>query len=78
MSFIQQQVELKYCERCGTLGLRRQESERIYCEPCRQEMQEVYRAPSCQRPKSASESAQPRAAASSRHANALPPAGGLA
>jgi hypothetical protein len=26
--------ELKYCERCGTLGLRRSESTENYCEPC--------------------------------------------
>ena len=28
--------ELKYCERCGSLGLRRRESSETYCEPCGQ------------------------------------------
>lgn len=28
--------ELKYCERCGTLGLRRTACEQSYCEPCEQ------------------------------------------
>jgi hypothetical protein len=27
--------ELKYCERCGSLGLRRAASSETYCEPCR-------------------------------------------
>jgi len=26
--------ELKYCERCGSLGLRRSQSTGTYCEPC--------------------------------------------
>ncbi len=26
--------ELKYCERCGSLGLRRCQSSENYCEPC--------------------------------------------
>jgi hypothetical protein len=26
--------ELKYCERCGSLGLRRSQSAETYCEPC--------------------------------------------
>jgi hypothetical protein len=26
--------ELKYCERCGSLGLRRSHSDETYCEPC--------------------------------------------
>jgi hypothetical protein len=26
--------ELKYCERCGALGLRRPHSPASYCEPC--------------------------------------------
>jgi hypothetical protein len=46
-------VELKYCERCGTLGMRRRSTERIYCEPCREEMSEVYLAPSQRRPEKA-------------------------
>lgn len=28
--------ELKYCERCGSLGLRRRQSSETYCEPCGQ------------------------------------------
>lgn len=28
--------ELKYCERCGSLGARRTESAETYCEPCGQ------------------------------------------
>ena len=28
--------ELKYCERCGSLGLRRSQSSETYCEPCGQ------------------------------------------
>lgn len=28
--------ELKYCERCGSLGLRRSQSDETYCEPCGQ------------------------------------------
>jgi hypothetical protein len=28
--------ELKYCERCGTLGLRRSRSAESYCRPCGQ------------------------------------------
>lgn len=40
-----QLLELKYCERCGTLGTRDRNSDRIYCEPCGRKMQEVYRAP---------------------------------
>jgi ribosomal protein L37AE/L43A len=28
--------ELKYCERCGSLRLRRAESAETYCEPCGQ------------------------------------------
>lgn len=27
--------ELKYCERCGSLGLRRCQSSETYCEPLR-------------------------------------------
>ena len=26
--------ELKYCERCGSLGLRRSQSGETYCRPC--------------------------------------------
>ncbi len=28
--------ELKYCERCGSLGLRRSQSGESYCQPCSQ------------------------------------------
>ena len=28
--------ELKYCERCGSLGLRRSQSGETYCKPCAQ------------------------------------------
>ena len=28
--------ELKYCERCGALGVRRLHSSESYCEPCAQ------------------------------------------
>ncbi len=28
--------ELKYCERCGSLGLRRSQSGETYCQPCGQ------------------------------------------
>ena len=38
-------TELKYCERCGTLGLRREGSGRVYCGLCEQAMSEVYLAP---------------------------------
>jgi hypothetical protein len=30
--------ELKYCERCGSLGLRRSQSPETYCRPCGQLM----------------------------------------
>jgi hypothetical protein len=43
---IQYGLELKYCERCGTLGLRRDDSNQVYCSQCQQQMSEVYRAPS--------------------------------
>lgn len=31
-------MELKYCERCGGLWLRRQGNEEVYCRGCRQLM----------------------------------------
>ncbi len=37
---------LKYCERCGTLGLRDEESDRIYCQKCERKMAQTYLAPS--------------------------------
>ena len=37
---------LKYCERCGTLGLRDEESDRIYCQKCEGKMAQTYLAPS--------------------------------
>jgi ribosomal protein L37AE/L43A len=30
--------ELKYCERCGSLGVRRTNSAKTYCEPCGQSL----------------------------------------
>lgn len=38
-------MELKYCERCGTLGLRRGGSSQVYCSECEEAMSQVYRAP---------------------------------
>jgi hypothetical protein len=32
------QLELKYCERCGALWLRRRGTQEIYCAPCDLEM----------------------------------------
>jgi len=29
-----EQLELKYCERCGGLWLRRKDAERVYCVTC--------------------------------------------
>ena len=43
-------LELKYCERCGTLGLRRGDSGQTYCGACWREMARVYLAPSEHRP----------------------------
>ncbi len=34
------ELELKYCERCGGLWLRRQGSEEVYCPPCVPKMAE--------------------------------------
>jgi len=42
--------ELKYCQRCGMLGLRDGESGGAYCEGCERRMAGVYLAPSEQRP----------------------------
>ncbi len=36
-------IELKYCERCGGLWLRRQGSQQVYCQPCCPEMAKVAR-----------------------------------
>lgn len=36
-----EQVELKYCERCGGLFLRPQGSGRTYCKPCLPRMAEL-------------------------------------
>lgn len=33
--------ELKYCERCGSLLVRRSQSSENYCEPCRQALMHV-------------------------------------
>ncbi len=35
------QLELKYCERCGGLWIRRLGCEDIYCSPCAIEMMDV-------------------------------------
>jgi len=34
-------LELKYCERCGGLWLRRKGEADVYCEPCSLQWQEV-------------------------------------
>jgi Zn-finger nucleic acid-binding protein len=34
------EVELKYCERCGGLWLRRRGTEEVYCRPCVPKMAE--------------------------------------
>jgi hypothetical protein len=39
-----EQVELKYCERCGGLFLRPQGSGRAYCKPCMPLMAELPQA----------------------------------
>ena len=36
-------VELKYCERCGGLWLRRQGQETVYCGSCRAQMATLLR-----------------------------------
>jgi Zn-finger nucleic acid-binding protein len=38
-----EQVELKYCERCGGLWLRRKGSERVYCVVCVPKMSDMPR-----------------------------------
>jgi Zn-finger nucleic acid-binding protein len=43
------QVELKYCERCGGLWLRRQGSEQVYCASCEPFMADLPR-PALKRP----------------------------
>lgn len=47
-------MELKYCERCGTLGLRRDDSNQVYCSQCAREMSEVCRATTRERRKGTS------------------------
>jgi Zn-finger nucleic acid-binding protein len=34
------QLELKYCERCGGLWLRRKDSDKVYCASCATEVPE--------------------------------------
>ena len=34
-------LELKYCERCGNLGLRRAGADQVYCESCSRQMDEM-------------------------------------
>lgn len=45
-----QHLEMKYCERCGTLGLRQEGSQQVYCAGCTREMARVFLAPSEFRP----------------------------
>lgn len=35
------QFELKYCERCGGLGVRPMDDKQIYCAPCGREIAEL-------------------------------------
>jgi hypothetical protein len=35
------QLELKYCERCGSLWLRLEEAPEVYCAACALEMQQL-------------------------------------
>lgn len=49
--------ELKYCERCGALGIRQSRSSRVYCNECQRKMGEVNFAPSPYRPRTAAEPA---------------------
>lgn len=35
--------ELKYCERCGGLWLRRRETAAVYCSPCARQITEITR-----------------------------------
>lgn len=69
-------LELKYCERCGTLGLRHQGSGDVYCESCEEKMAKVYKARPVQQTKASAEEAC-GAPAAGRGANecetALPP-----
>jgi hypothetical protein len=37
----EQRVELKYCERCGALGLRECGGGQVYCNPCLSEVEEL-------------------------------------
>jgi len=41
MEEVQGRVELKYCERCGGLWLRRTGTERVYCTQCEHHMREL-------------------------------------
>ena len=49
---MKQNLELKYCERCGGLGLRRRDSGQIYCNACEEKMALMYKAPRKQRVRS--------------------------
>ena len=37
-------IELKYCERCGGLWLRRRDTTEVYCVTCAPEMRQVARS----------------------------------
>jgi Zn-finger nucleic acid-binding protein len=41
MAVDESQFELKYCERCGGLWLRRAGAEQVYCSRCEPEMAEL-------------------------------------
>jgi hypothetical protein len=45
------EMQLKYCERCGTLGLRQGGSSQVYCESCEEKMGKVCQARPVQRAK---------------------------
>jgi hypothetical protein len=41
MQAVQGRVEMKYCERCGALWLRKEGSRNVYCCRCEQQMREL-------------------------------------
>jgi hypothetical protein len=50
------ELELKYCERCGTLWLRPCRNEQVYCSPCTMKMLSL---PIIRKPRVKSQSAAP-------------------
>lgn len=44
------ELELKYCERCGTLRLRQSGSSQVYCPSCNEKMGKVNRGRPAARP----------------------------